>query len=396
MFCFLAIACARQRQVWFGALQRTHHADTKNVIRIYFDKFGELYPDKKFHIPYKSFFDPVKKTSTYKEKPTTASLLEYYLKNPDQLKELRKSYPVDYSSNDNKGLFYAIQNKIRANTVDEIKTKLKESNSITLIVFIHGFNDPDPTGDYQQLRDSIICKGHDSNRDFVYLEVFWDGLTCNQGNPAFAGIWGMAQQNSAYTSLGLRHIFNRLPENTKIRIITHSLGASVATGSLFNTFSKWKKYDGFDYLDSAITIKTPPQKDIRIGMLAPAIPGENTFRDINNRIPITTIPNDRVSRIVVGYNVNDLAVTKRILRKDISAKMGATSLGCNLPRKKGPLKDEVEATKKVLTDSNYNGVFSAIDFSEFGRKVKKEEHGLYYYLQRDNATVDFLKAIFEN
>lgn len=394
------IGCKRQKQVWFGAMQRTHSAEQKNIVRIYIDKWGNLYPDNNNHIPYKAFFDPVNKKNTYSNKIINGNLEYYYQFQHNELKKLFRDYEIDTICQNSKDSFYTVQKKLIAIQAKKLSTHLQGVSNKTLIVFIHGFNDPDPTGDYQQLRDSIEAHGY-ADENAVYLELFWDGLTANQGNPGLAGIWGRAQRNSAYAGLTLRSILTQLPEDIKIRIITHSLGASVGTGALFNTTSKWSsKYakrkdvkalsENWDFFTLTKSIPAPRQKDIRIGMLAAAIPGESTFVDFEQRSWAIPFENN-ISRIVVGYNVNDYAVSKRVGRSDfLASRMGATSLGCNL------IVDGISETERVRTmlESKFPGVFLAVNFSEFNYKQYPEEHGLYYYLLRPQ-TAPFLKNIFE-
>ena len=82
----------RQRQSWLGALQQTHQADTGAVVRVYFDKQGNLYADKKLFIPYKNFFDPKNGEKTIAEKKQNGSLEAFYTINRNRLKELSSFY----------------------------------------------------------------------------------------------------------------------------------------------------------------------------------------------------------------------------------------------------------------------------------------------------------------
>jgi len=119
--------------------------------------------------------------------------------------------------------------------IAEIDQKLKGNNSKDLIVLIHGFNDPIPDGAYYSLRKNIE-KYLSSNP--VFIEVYWDGLTALGNNPILSNIWSYAQSNSAKVGLGLRKILNKINPNIRLTLLTHSLGASVATHALFNP-AKW-------------------------------------------------------------------------------------------------------------------------------------------------------------
>lgn len=136
---------------------------------------------------------------------------------------------------------------------------------------------------------------------------------------------------------------------------------------------------------------TPHQEDIRIGMIAPAIPGVNTFKSFNSRTLKTedscreqNIPSEKntITRIVIGYKKDDFALKKWIFSK----KLGATSLGNNSKTKK---KTEIEWTKDKLVSSNTE----VIDF-DFKDSNYKDAHGLYYYMQNEKTVTDFLNALF--
>ena len=99
-----------------------------------------------------------------------------------------------------------------------------------------------------------------------------------------------------------------------------------------------------------------------------------------------------IQRIVVGYNENDLAVTKRFWRFDMAGKAGATSLGCNLPRGNTT---EIQVTIDALKKKDQDNILIPVDFTANKCKRIKEEHGLYYYLLREESMTVFLKEIFE-
>jgi len=398
----------RQRQVWLGALQQTHQADTGSVVRIYFDKQGSVYPDKKLFIPYKKFFDPVNGKITITENKNNGSLQSFYTTNRLQLKQLSSFYGIEgtgiISSRDS---FFAVQHLIKKQIADSLNKLFGGSILRTLVVLIHGFNDSDPTGDYQLTREAIRNNGLEKGR-FIYLEIYWDGLTLNQGNPIYENIWGRALQNSAYVSMGLRQILSGIDPLINIRIITHSLGASVGTGAIFNTVTKWSKNGlkkigkklekdyGLNYYDEQKNFKTP-LNNIRIGMIAPAIPGSNTFIDFNKRNPVIPNSENNIQKIVVGFNVNDLAVTKRTFNIDFAPFFGSTSLGCNCLRKGKP---EIERTEEALSKNEYSTemikkLLRPVDFSRYERKKSYEEHGLYYYLQNTEKVKEFMNELFE-
>ena len=155
----------RQRQVWLGSLQQTHNSDTGAVVRIYFDKQGNLYPDKKQFIPYKKFFDPKNGKKTIAEKKHTGNLESFYTTNRDKLKELSSYYNLkDPALTSAKDSFYAVQQLIRKKITGSINSINTENKLKSVVVLIHGFNDIDPTGDYQLMRDAIRNNGYDKGQ----------------------------------------------------------------------------------------------------------------------------------------------------------------------------------------------------------------------------------------
>jgi hypothetical protein len=398
----------RQRQVWLGPLQQTHLADKERVVRVYFDKQGNLYPGTEDFVPAKNFFDPLAAKKTFKEKPLTANLETYFTSHTAALEKLFLHWcPAAMAAGLAKDSFYAVQYFIRKNYAHDLEKAFALQKEKILVLMIHGFNSPNPTGEYQMMRNAIRKQGYDKG-NFVYLEVYWDGLTANQGNPVFEGIWKKALQNSAYAALGLRRLLTILDPDIQIVIITHSLGASVGTGALFNAETKWTKrgfknvgkklgYEyGQNFFDSLRSIPAPRQ-ECRLGMIAPAIPGYNSFIDFNKRNPEITPAQNNISRAVVGYNVNDFAVTKRLFKVDMARYFGSTSLGCNKYHKG---KTEMQRTEEALLQNGYSAadvrqILWPVDYSRYGKKIKSEEHGLYYYLSDTLCTDEFLKKLFE-
>jgi len=176
------------------------------------------------------------------------------------------------------------------------------------------------------------------------------------------------------------------------------LGASVVTGALWNTSSKWPVTQGQNFYQEMRCIPTPQQKDIRIGMLAPAIPGVSTFIDFNRRntglskdIEILATQNN-IIKVIIGYKEHD-----EILRKyvDISNKFGATTLGANaLTDKKSNMK-EIDRVKRLMEDElKYNSINTPIRRVDFKDTTYPTEHGWYYYLKNEYALDKFIDLLF--
>jgi hypothetical protein len=390
-FTTLIAVAQRQKQVWLGGLQRTHLAQDENVHRVYFDKWGNLYPDVALHIPYKAFFDYKKTGNTYKENDNTGNLDSFYTQHQPELELLAKHYGVALNTDPQK-TFEAAEAAIVKRNAESINQLLSKQPSKTLVVFIHGFNDPDPTGDYQQAIDAIKKMKYEGYENFIYLEVFWDGLTSNQGDPSTSGIWGRAQKNGSNVSIGLRELLFQINSEAKMRVITHSHGAGVITAALFNTNEKWH-HKNKEYLSFSEKTDVPKQPDIRVGMIAAAIPGVTTFSDFNYRGKGTIQNKDNnISRIIVGFNRDDYAVTKHAFGRDNAGILGATSLGCDYD-------NEIQKSRKVLFDKfHYTqpetaSIIQQENFSNDG--PYKKEHGLYYYMIQEKHFESFLDKLFK-
>jgi hypothetical protein len=100
----------------------------------------------------------------------------------------------------------------------------------------------------------------------------------------FPYMWKVGQANSGSVANGLRKLLVGVNKATPLRLFTHSMGAGVATGALFNTSSNEKRENrisGALYL----TTPTPGPWDIRLAMLAAA------------RIPFAILIEGVISRI---------------------------------------------------------------------------------------------------
>lgn len=382
----LGCSIGRQKQVWLSELQYTHYADSDNIVRVYIDKQGSIYPSDSIYIPYKEFFID-NKTKSY-----SGSLKSYFTGNgrkkkqfnSNAIEELAKHYKID-TSFCNDTIFKKAQEVIINRKIQEIRGLTKRDNN-ELYIFIHGFNDPNPTGDYQKIRSLI--EDRTENKNNIYLELYWDGLTANNASPTSSVIWANAQFNAYYTAIALRRLLNGLQRDLDVKIITHSAGAIVATATLFNTTRRIKKVHKKDYYDEWINIPCPRNKEIRLAMLAPAIPGSSTFLDFNKRYKDSCILsiNNNVSKVIIGFNERDYALTKKKFGFYFSKKFGSTSLGSNR-------KHEIHKAKCVLDTMGYNNIMYEVNFTDYCEK--ENEHGLVYYLQNKEKTENFLKNLID-
>jgi hypothetical protein len=386
-------------QVFYQPIQKVNEAHyVKDVVRIYMDKFGYFYPDTNIAI-YTSIFFDMKGKGHLDSDTTNGNLYHYFTNDEGRLKSLREFYKIPYDSHTDK-VYHSVENRIIKTYADSISRKLKELNADQIVFLIHGFNVDNATSSFKEIRDTIKSYGYDKNDHNLYVEVFWDGLKNLAINAtSIIPIWAHAQNNSIYVGLSVRNLITELDPRIPLVFITHSLGASVATEALFNTTHKWS--GARDPKDAAelkrlLKIQTPDNHHIRLGMLAPAIPGQSTFIDFDERSPRTILPaENNIYPIVIGYNPKDYAVSKWFLAHLI----GTTTLGSNAVTHH---RTEIENVRKIFVDSlqykqrDVDNLLTAIHFTTVV-KIKSlglQDHSLHSYLNyAPDTTRKFFKKL---
>ncbi len=385
---FISSCAVKTRQVLM-----VPRKEEPGVVKLYFDREGKLYPPDVRINPYYFYLEHLNKKKLARYSNPEYATLETALTKYDSISREAIRQQFNLTGVDSVRLFLRLQEAIRKNIIAEINQKISANNTNDLIVLIHGFNDPIPDAAYYSLRKNIEKYLRSKP---VFIEVYWDGLTALGDNPLFSNIWGYAQSNSAKVGLGLRSLLNKINPNIRLTLLTHSLGASVATHALFNP-GKWPKkfQEELEQEYHSENIPTPKQKDIRIAMLAPAIPGIKVFDHIDYTVPENTIPT--ITRVVIGYNHFDYAVTKGGL---FASSFGSTALGADD-------KNEVNKTIIAINDINPKIKIVPVDFSLYikndslsNKKLqrkspfKQREHGVQFYQQNQHFS-DFLKAMFD-
>jgi hypothetical protein len=192
------------------------------------------------------------------------------------------------------------------------------NGQLPLLVLIHGFNAQDASPSYTDLTRAIFAQEFEriAPDSVALLRVYWDGSDGSRSRVPLQAWWN-GQANAFPVGLSVRRFLNSLPERQPVRIITHSLGSTVASAALWNldvTINK-RQVDASAaenwyaiYLarqSDATRYATPRLVDLRVGMLVPAMPAE-TFLDAQRRTPSSNaMP---YQRIVVGVNPRDYAI----------------------------------------------------------------------------------------
>jgi hypothetical protein len=366
----------------FRNVLMTPRADEAGIVKVYIDREGDLYPSEAHIEPYYFYLQHLRKKQERVIHEKSFATVEEALTRSDSLSiaYLHERYQLAVS--DSIRFFIRLQQSIRKNLLNRIHNSFANNHTKHLVVFIHGFNDPQPDAQYFALRRLVLayCK-----EPPVFLELYWDGLTALGDNPIIASIWGKARLNSAKVGLGLRNLLNGVDPEARITFITHSLGASVATHCLFNP-SQWPS-DFQEKLEAEYKsnkVKTLAHSSISLGMIAPAIDGMGTFSYMGNTVPAGSPLH--LMRLAIAHNRYDYAVSKGGL---FARSFGSTALGADA-------KDEVKKTLAIIEEKSPATRCTALSFAfaDTAFTAKQKEHAVLFY-QRNHAFPAFMKAIFD-
>lgn len=290
--------------------------------------------------------------------------------------------------------------------IQEIQKEISNCSECKVFAFIPGFNVPYSLAKLQAIE---IAKklSENSTNPIILLEVYWPsgsrkvnslkkGECCsyqNYENYLTKQLYSFISNRSYLVGLTLRDVFNGLPATTKINVITHSHGASVITATLINAYSRMdvtkKFYDNCALLPNnskdvnrnicyLMHTKEIPKQEFKVFLNAPAIPGKNTFCDIEES-------RCHNHYFFIGFNKKDRTVQKTKLhftRKEknceyyhriylpisFSRHFSSTSLGCNYLL-------EINRMKKVIPKSlSSNFQFESVS--------SKREHDFFCYIEQ--------------
>lgn len=327
----LAGCGAAPRNIGFGAeASLAFRAVQPNVQRVYFDRWGSIYPP----IRYPDSCAELSIVNLSGSRATTdggpgllsdlfslfraAETSDYlavtkqpwYCPTGAEWNELLKTLGAAESAN-----WKVIQDKLR----DRIAKDLTKYDRV--IVLIHGYRSlpHEVENQFEMLRQKTqqALGNDDARKSTAFLYVFWDGI---QGR-RIGGSWGRAQFNAPLVGLGLRRLLHQITQtasglrSVEIVGISHSLGAAVlsaafwdARGSLNRGSPSFQFFD-LEEMNGKNGNPLPKAKSIRVGMLAPAIPSSaleyfsRTDRENGGKLP---------SRVVVGFNPSDYALSKYV------------------------------------------------------------------------------------
>jgi len=423
-------------------------ASKDKLFPVYFDSYGSPYP----HL---SLLKGVNKSS-FQSTMSPKNLRKYSLQHFFQGSDFRENFAKNIdalpneatkriyqrllahtnewngSSDEKIDRFYELWDSLQFSIViNDLKEKIRSSGATKIMFYVHGYNVPYSLAALQSLELQKHIRKSDQN--ILMIPLFWpsnnakdcnltqdtispDGFDINDraglcdGGIQNAQLFWYYSNQAYFAAVGLRRILNGLQGTPiDITLYSHSLGATVITSAVINTFSKmqldesirthlndnWldlkrdhpgeykamKKNDnlGFEIV-KAFKLEELPKQRITLYMSAPAIPGEHTFADISSGV---------LSNISVFSTVNkkDPVLTKRnasILGKTgivNASNFGATSLGCDY-------NDDRAALQQYFDSHN------ATDNLHF-KSVEINDHDFFVYLNDSNYR-SFIDTMLQN
>jgi hypothetical protein len=402
------------RHVYFpeGVRPIAFAADSAPV-RLLYDRFGNLYPDGSVTVGGEETIQPVRVPII---RAGNWSLQNHYRRRPDAWKQLAARYLRDtLPYHDDR--WTPVQDSIRAEGLRAITARSRPGAPI--VILVHGFNVSAPKADstdaMDATRDSLKSWYGDRFPGMTFVEVRWDGLVAQgPGLVKKVGglqIWPRAQANGYYVGMELRRILSALPHDRPVRILTHSLGAHVATAALWNVSSKlsgnvldrnaggspravaeWVQYfDGFSHP----AYRTPTHPDLRLAMIVPAMPGLTFGRGSNldyydrnyeGRPPVTPGyqvprggPPSTYDRIVIGQNQVDEVIQKYINKPPV---YGSTTLGSQYSEFRDSVAPIVNGRPEM--NGGRSVIAYRVDIREAPAGVDEKKHAWDLYLLRNN------------
>ncbi|TDE52716.1 hypothetical protein [Flavobacterium sp. GT3P67] len=356
----------------YGTVKKQFESANSDVAMIFFDRKGNMYPDYPID---DSFL-----------RASDSRLEQYYENDSVTYNAICKQYNLKPDIHNLSVTNSPLQEALISRKASQLNYSEKE-----LFFIIHGYNEhpskpDDDSSSMGMKKTKEWIESHYPNR-FLFVEVYWDGLSRQNGNkillynPVY--IWDNAQASASNTGFELRRLFSKLNKKKKY-VLTHSLGASVITTALFNV----EKLKNAQLNELKMKFENPvynsPSQEFHIGMIAPAIPGENTFLEYHNR----TIKGKNIRTtdsnyfFITGFNSYDPVNSKGY---SLSRFLGSTTLGCK--------RNELEKTRRIFMNEDF--IFDYEDFSYFDGNRKQRSHSWLKYIENNFHFKNFAEKLIE-
>jgi hypothetical protein len=408
-----------------------------DFFEIKMDSYGSLYPEKEIlNLISKDEFEGFKKN--YADLRTHSFHKRFKYDNHEKIKNRidKNEFPKIYKElyylskidTDEEKFFKTWDNYHDSVTIYKLNDIIKQRGIVRVIFYIHGYNVPYSLAVIQAITTYKFYKENIPNGKVLFVPVYWPSNNAkmnnlNQDNFSIDNIKKFKTNGKLflrysnrcyYAAITLRKIINGIDTNVKMDIIAHSLGATIATTTLINTYTKLhynrnstlkvisdkpdevlkierNKYFGKDQINYDLLKRfydkenTPPTRAINVFLSAAAIPGQITFVDMDDTIM-------QNKKFYVTINPCDEMVTKSEIRNQVKKKsllkvnainhnrLSSTSLGCNGS-------NDTDTTKANYIARVPSGIF------KISKASIQIDHDLFVYLEQ-NAYQTFLKNFF--
>lgn len=402
-----------------------------NSFQVAFDSYGSVYPDlsllkdvefnkwgrsgsDNWAFSLYDIFASNKKTilQNVKSNPTLSDKEKSVYKN---LLSIKKDYVNDSP-------FYSRWDSLHnSRVINTLNSRLKDENIKQVIFYIHGYNVPYSLAIVQMIALNNLMKtdlGIDA-KSILFVPIVWSSNDMKNKEiykkesfdiTNFKGLGEGGLENGMlfwyytnrayYASIGLRKILNGMErKDLKVNIFAHSLGCVIATSALMPTTSKLdEKASIVSAIKQALTDKDTNEQErlkkshtvsyeiiegltgvntptiaIKCFLSAPAMPGQNTFTDLEA---------DKKEKYIFFSTLNkyDEMLTKAVSGIFVinEGNSNATSLGC--------VEQEAALTKQLFSPSEAN-----FDYKIVSDRV---DHDVFTYMNQ-NAYIEYLKKFFQ-
>lgn len=365
----LLTGCATN--VLFSDIERLPHPE-QNVISLVYDRYGDLYPSDRVHIPARALRQNRRRSEN--ELALAPYFEDQWRRGSEVWRKLLAEAPFFTPGADTS--FPLAWNDVQANLrqravqrINHLTQNQPGAPRRTLVVLVHGFNN-DKTEAltwYNEVRQ--VVRGH--LPDAVFLDVFWDGLSAKLP----PGIWSSAQYNFPLVGLELRRVLNAIDQTIPLRVITHSSGGPLFASTMGDASAPLPSNDAHYQRYRSLVVATngdympPNPPDYRVGMIVPAA-ASTTFARYGQNF-------DGPDRIIIGINPLDFAISKVIMPCTF---IGSTCMS-------GSRSDFCSDVVPIFASSPSTKLF-VFDFSHSGRNERQglfwDAHSVEAYLRRDD------------
>ncbi len=362
----------KENAVLFGEQDRLLPAADSNVIRIFVDQHGFFYPAN-HHIPDAEL------------RKNDNSLSAWYINHPKLLDSLSLQHELEPIA-DKRAQAENLNNAIIRQIVKKINQQL--NNYAEVDVLIHGFRKKaygktDKFSTYSWIDNQLIREGikqRTKGKNIFFLEIYWDSKYISPAKAYKLNGFELFEQASIPAAdkvgLSLRKLIPQL-NCSQINIVAHSLGARLCGELLFNASS----------IPGEEGLPVPPQADIRIALMAPAI-GANFFLHYYSRNRPSPAEAKDNYKLCIAYNRHDFVLLKNyasIIQLSPYA-YGDTSLGCDYLGSLDSLKN------KFVKEFIHSTMPLTIDFSlnQLGKPLYCHLIKCYTEHSGFNNLIDFL------